>query len=119
MGGEGQASTTASSATMSRLPARRSVTPRLRLDRPSRKMALCAASGAIADFPTACPAKVDTGFAKRTCANKEPEHNDDSKKSHPALETDHIQAVGEALAECTDQVAARRDVIGSRQIVDR
>ena len=33
----------------------------------------------------ACPAKVGTGFAKRTCSNNWIERDDDSKKSHPAL----------------------------------
>src|SRR6266700_2957006 len=73
----------ASPSTISRLPPRRSATARLRFDRPSRKMALCAASDAIL----------------------------------VSLEADHVETVGEALAERADQMPLRGDIICCAQIL--
>jgi hypothetical protein len=35
---------------------------------------------------------VVTGFPKRSCSNKKIERDDDSKKTHPALETGPVPA---------------------------
>jgi hypothetical protein len=41
---------------------------------------------------------VDAGFPKRSCSNKKLERDDDSKKSHPALELQKTQALSIPLA---------------------
>src|SRR5215831_15433258 len=86
--------------------ASRSVTARLRLERPSRKTEF---GTSTAGTPTGGDAA-----AAGSCGSVAP---------GPAviccvLESNHVEAVGEALAERSHQVAARGDVVGGGEIMD-